>query len=342
MAIHKLTSTDAFVAFDLDGAPAAGIVRSAPKILQGGAKDLARSMTYTFATLGMQRGGASAGINAQPTIKPRPSRPSPRELVPMAADGSLALDAGKGVGADQLAELNAADDRSDLLAAPHGGGTLADHLAGLGPVVAAAKAVGGLDGRTVAIEGFGAGGAALAAAAAAHGARVVGVATTKGVRADAGGLDPAELAGAWADAGDTMVGEDAEPAWKIFTTEADVLFAGSKAGAINHETAARLAASAVVPHQALPFTARALAVMQRGDITVVPDFVALAAPVVAAWPGDANDVDGVIAKATAAIEAAIEESAGHEDGAFLGACHRAEAFLSTWQERLPFGRPLAS
>ena len=342
MAIHKLTSTDAFVAFDLDGAPAAGIVRAAPKILQGGAKDLARSMTYTFATLEMQRGGASAGINAQPDDRDAAIAAFASELTPMAADGALALDAGKGVRSDQLAELQTADDRSDLLAQAHGDDTLADHLSGLGPVVAAAAAIGGLDGKKVAIEGFGATGPALAAAAAAQGATVVAVSTTKGSKADAGGLDPAELRGAWAESGDTMVGDDAEAAWKVFGADADVLFAGSKAGAINHETADRLGASAVVPHGALPFTARALAVMQRAGVTVVPDFVALAAPAVGAWPGDAGDADAVIAKATAAIQAAIEETSGHEDGAFLGACHRAEAFLKTWQDSLPFGRPLAS
>ena len=27
---------------------------------------------------------------------------------------------------------------------------------------------------------------------------------------------------------------------------------------------------------------------------------------------------------------------------FLGVCYAAEAFLSTWQDELPFGRPLAS
>ena len=32
---------------------------------------------------------------------------------------------------------------------------------------------------------------------------------------------------------------------------------------------------------------------------------------------------------------------GHADGPLLGACHRAEAFLRTWQDTLPFGRPLA-
>lgn len=342
MAIHKLTSTDAFVAFDLDGAPAAGIVRAAPKILQGGAKDLARSMTYTFATLEMQRGGASAGINTQPDDRDAAIAAFAAELAPMAADGALALDAGKGVRGDQLAEMTGADDRSDLLGQTHGDDTLGQHLAGLGPVVAAAAATGGLDGKKVAIEGFGATGPALAAAVAAQGATIVAVSTTKGSKADAGGLDPAELRGAWSESGETMLGDDAEAAWKVFGAEADVLFAGSKAGAITHETAARLGASTVVPHGALPFTARALAVMQRGDITVVPDFVALAAPAVGAWPGDAGDADAVIAKATAAIQAAVSETSSHADGAFLGACHRAEAFLKTWQDTLPFGRPLAS
>ena len=82
--------------------------------------------------------------------------------------------------------------------------------------------------------------------------------------------------------------------------------------------------------------------MQRADVTVVPDFVALAAPAVAAWPGDAADADAVIAKATQAIQTAVSETSGHADGAFLGACHRAEAFLQTWRDSLPFGRPLAS
>ena len=63
--IHKLESTDAFIAFDLDDAPATGITRLARKVLQDGAKLLARSTTYSFASFGIQMGGGSAGINAQ-------------------------------------------------------------------------------------------------------------------------------------------------------------------------------------------------------------------------------------------------------------------------------------
>ncbi len=66
MGLRKLSSTDAFIVTDLEDVPCFGIIRSAPKILQGGAKDLARSMTYTFAAFEMQYGGASGGINAKP------------------------------------------------------------------------------------------------------------------------------------------------------------------------------------------------------------------------------------------------------------------------------------
>jgi len=62
--IEKLTN--GFIAFDFETGPAVGIVRSANKILQGGAKDLARAMTYRFGVLNMAVGGASAGISAIP------------------------------------------------------------------------------------------------------------------------------------------------------------------------------------------------------------------------------------------------------------------------------------
>ena len=63
--IHDFESTTAFVAIDLEDATSSGPVRWARKILQGGAQDLARSQTYTYAALQMKHGGASAGINAE-------------------------------------------------------------------------------------------------------------------------------------------------------------------------------------------------------------------------------------------------------------------------------------
>ena len=45
MKIKKLESINAFVAVDLEDVPGRGILRAAKKILQGGAKDLARSLS---------------------------------------------------------------------------------------------------------------------------------------------------------------------------------------------------------------------------------------------------------------------------------------------------------
>src|SRR5687767_796186 len=66
MQLHKLSSTDGFIAFDLDDAPAVGVVRLAPKVLRDGAELLARSTTYAAASFGLRVRGASGGINAKP------------------------------------------------------------------------------------------------------------------------------------------------------------------------------------------------------------------------------------------------------------------------------------
>ena len=44
----------------------------------------------------------------------------------------------------------------------------------------------------------------------------------------------------------------------------------------------------------------------------------------------------------AAPKTVLDEAREHQDGLFLASCYRAESFLASWQESLPFGRPLAS
>jgi hypothetical protein len=54
--IQKLAKANGFLALDLpDAKLAVGPTRLAPKILQDGAEMLARSVTYTFASFGLQR-----------------------------------------------------------------------------------------------------------------------------------------------------------------------------------------------------------------------------------------------------------------------------------------------
>ena len=90
-------------------------------------------------------------------------------------------------------------------------------------------------------------------------------------------------------------------------------------------------------------------ILQAAGAVVLADFLCLAGPLFAAWPGelaglegDAVTPEGVRAAALEAIANLVSETVGHPEGAFLGACHHAESFLRTWRDELPFGRPLAA
>ena len=104
MPVRKLESTDAFLVTDLEDAPTAvGIVRSAPKVLVDGAELLARSVTYAFATFGVQAAGASAGINCSPDEKEKAVSLFLEEVAPLVAAGKLHLSPGTGITAEDLA-----------------------------------------------------------------------------------------------------------------------------------------------------------------------------------------------------------------------------------------------
>jgi len=344
VGLRKLSSTNAFVVTDLIDVPSFGIVRSAKKILQGGAKDLARSMTYTFASFDMQRGGASGGINALPNEKEEAIENFVSELGDDVGSGSLGLDAGKGIAPSSFAKLVEVDARSAMRFSEQGADQLETYLAALGPIVVA-EHLSGLEGKTVSIEGFGSHGPAMMNLIAERGGKVVSISTLSGSISNSNGLDAKEIRSRWDEDGIDFVKSsdgEAEPAWKVFQSGADILFAGSKMGAVSHVTAEKLQVEALVPHQPIPFTARALAMLERKGTVVAPDFLAVAGPIFAAWPKENETSSDVIASATSMISDALEESSKHEDGLFLGACYRAESFLASWHDTKLFGRPLAS
>ena len=328
MQIQRSAATDAFIVFDLDDAPSAGVVRSAPKILVDGATALARTLTYRFASFERQLGGASAGVNAKPEERAGAVAAFASEAAELTRAGRLYLDAGKGVVEADLADARAADSR------PASYWTRADELTALGVGVSAAAVLGSLEGRTAAIEGFDVGpGAELARQLGSQGARIVAVATSKATVADPAGLSAEALVAGLA------AGDGGSPPADVFGVDADVLVVGSKPGAIDHEVAAGLAARVVVPAGPVPVTAKALAVLRRAGVVVLPDFVTTAGPLFAGWPLEGRSDPAVAA--TEAITALLAEVLGHDDGPLLAACYRAEAYLSTWRESLPFGRPLA-
>ncbi|MEM9204521.1 MAG: hypothetical protein AAGC53_23005 [Actinomycetota bacterium] len=340
MRIHKLQTTDAFVAIDLAGAEAAsGPIRWAKKILQGGAKDLARTQTYTYAALGMRHSGASGGISAPPENRGDAIAAFIEEGSALVAERTYLPDAAKGIGAAELAALRR-DDPRDLTRDE----SLLRRCDGQSIAVAAHQAV-GLEGKTVAIEGFDETGMWIADAVAGRGGRVIALSTTAGSTRDRDGFALSELRDAHAEHGDdvvTAIGTHGAAAG-VFDAGADVVFAGSRVGVIDHVVARRLAeCAAVVPNGRLPLTARALAELRKAGVETPADFVALAGRTIVAW-GDAERTDDeVLADLRRSVGGLCNEVAGHEDGLFLGACYHAEAFLSSWQDELPFGRPLAA
>jgi glutamate dehydrogenase/leucine dehydrogenase len=116
---------------------------------------------------------------------------------------------------------------------------------------------------------------------------------------------------------------------------ADALLVAGKTGVIDHEAAQSVKARVVVPLTPLPVTAKAYAAFRRADILYVPDFIALAAPLLAAFDPTAT-TDPV-----ERVRELMQQIAAEGPNAWLVAIGLAEAFLSTWQDTLPFGRPLA-
>jgi len=325
--IHKLTGVDAFVVFDLDGAPnATGPVRAGDKILASSATELARSTTYAYASLGLQKSGASAGINAPEAERAAAIATFVAEVEKLTVDGTFLPDATKTVTTDDLATLRSHDPRA---------ATDDDELMAQGAAaVLDALGIELADGRVV-IEGFAPSSLPLVDVLARLDARIVAVGTAAGTVTNDAGFDPLELKQLMTEHGDasvTHLNGEPLPANRIFGVEADVLFAGSRLGALNDRSASFVRARTVVPTGPSPLTAKGFAILQQANVTVVPDFLVMAAPLAVAW--------GASDPATA-IAGIVHEIVDEDEGIYLAACRRAETFMRTWRDTLPFGRPLA-
>lgn len=161
MQVEKLSSTDAFIVFDLDDAPAVGNVRLAPKVLRDGAELLARATTYAAASFGLRVRGASAGINAKPEARDDALAAFLGEVADMVATDRFLPGPGVGVSHADLAGLPKADQRALAFD---------DTAAGESAVAAALGALGSLDGRRIGIVGKGPVAEAAAASASVNGA----------------------------------------------------------------------------------------------------------------------------------------------------------------------------
>lgn len=345
MPIHKFSDAPAFALTDFSDAPSAGYARAANKILQAGAWDMARSMTYRFGILNMKVGGASVGVSAKVDERAEALSAFAGELGPMMAKGDLMIDPAKGIDDATAQALVAIDPRNAERYSDCDGVVARDSLTARSAVVAAATARGDLDGAKIAIEGFDSVGLAVARHAATMGATVTAVATGKGAAISAGGFDPATLAETWQAKGDAMVDDLADepgPAWKVFAAEADVAFVGSKMGVLDHNNVASLGASIVCPTGPIPYTTKATLVGAENDVTILPDFVTTAGSTFLDWPAGESTIAAAEAANDDAISTIVRELLGREQTPVLEACWWAESFISTWQDKLPFGRPFAA
>ena len=346
---RQLESTPGFVIYDLPGAQHyVGETRLGSRLIPGNATMLVRHLTYVFATLEQQRSGASVGLKSDPSDSDAAVAALASELVDDFTTGRLSTSPGLRLDADVLAPVLAHDQRNLIGNDDRDGISFNSELIGVGAAAAASSLVGGLDGKRIAIEGFGPAGLGIAREAAAAGAAVVRVATAKGCtgdQIDGGMLDPVALTEAWLADGEMCVATlsgDSAPAkpWAVWKDDVDVLFCGSKPGAMSGDGAAMAGATPVVAFSPAAVSSKALAVLRAVGTAVAADFVTAVGPALGWWADPVLTHDDLRSATSDTVNALMSETAGHDDGPFMAACYRAEAFLRTWQDELPFGRPL--
>jgi glutamate dehydrogenase/leucine dehydrogenase len=232
---------------------------------------------------------------------------------------------------------------------PVGGMPFDAFITGLGVVVAAETALGGpgsLDGRTLALEGFGKVGGATARALEARGGRLIAVSTVHGCVLDPKGFAADDLLALRERHGDRLVESVGVPAQRssaVYEAEADVLVPGARTGVLDEATAGRVRAPVVAPAANVPYTAGGLAALRERGLLALADFVCNAGATVGYLSPHGLGQAGVLERVEARVRELTETALRHPDGPYAGACAFADAHLRTWlaPEQLPDRPPLA-
>jgi glutamate dehydrogenase (NAD(P)+) len=341
MNVLRLETVDAFVAFDLDESlHNAGGTRLAPDVTEREGALLARAMTYKFAVLGRPLGGAKGMVRADPDGRSAAMARYCEEIRPLVASRRFLTGPDLGTYEADFAPLRAPTWEPHVLNSTVDGVAFEDVLTGFGVAVAADVALDGLDGRTVAVEGFGKVGAGVAREVTRRGGRVVAVSTIAGCVADPDGLRVDQLWEARATHGDGLVaevGRTCVPREALFEVDADLVVPGARVGVIDEERAARVAARAVVPAANVPYTAGGLARLAERGVAAHADFVCNAAAVVGYTSPASATKEEVLDHVERTIGELVAASSADGRMPFAGASAMAEEFLRTWR---PAGEPL--
>jgi glutamate dehydrogenase (NAD(P)+) len=353
--VIELSSVPGYVVFDLPGAPqSAGGTRLTPDIGVAEVALLARAMTYKFAALGEQMGGAKAGVRGDPADAAGRAGLMARycaEVGPLVEAGRFLTGPDMGTSEEDFAPLRDHRPAPAAIGAVVGGVPFEDLLTGYGVAVAADTALRatwgwGWEGRSVAIEGFGKVGGGVAREVVRRGGRVAAVSTVAGCIADPTGLDVGllmMLRGAHGDECVARYGLPVRPPGELFTAiDADVVVPGTRPGVIGARAAKSLppGVRVIAPAANAPYTGQGAAVLRQREILALPDFVCNAGAVIGYRSAADASPDQVLAAAGARIAELIGAALDHPDGPMAGACVHAEEFLRGWWGEPP-GLPFA-
>jgi glutamate dehydrogenase (NAD(P)+) len=272
-----------------------GGTRMSPAVTVAEIGRLARVMTWKWAAVDLFHGGAKAGILADPASpdKERVLRAFVRRLADQIPSSYVAgLDMGMtehdaAIIQDELGDRGAAVGVPEEL-----GGVPYDEwgVTGYGvaeSVDAALRRAGReIKGARVALQGFGAVGAAAARRLAELGASVVALSTEAGAVHDPDGLDVAHWLALAAERGAACVLGAPEssrlPLGAELTVDCDVLVPAATQDVLDERLAGQVRAGLVVEGANLPTNPASRRLLADRGVTVVPDFIANAGGVVAA------------------------------------------------------------
>lgn len=268
---------------------AGGGIRMLPDISTAEMCGLARAMTLKWATGDIYRGGAKAGIWADPQIqgpeREKIFRSYGRFVRPLYQANIVRNGSDMGTTSEDCRiiweECGVPLPTEAYEGVRIHGELFEDFCTGAGVVAAAVKACefSGLNvaGASVALEGFGKVGRGAIYSLLEHKMKVVALSTIHGAIYNEKGLDIEELFKLQKDFGDEVVlkYEQAEHLNKedLYFLPVDVLIPGARPYVITEENADKVRAKIVSSAANIPITEKAAELLFKKQVTVVPDFV---------------------------------------------------------------------
>jgi glutamate dehydrogenase/leucine dehydrogenase len=333
--VHHLRSVDGEIVFDMDPevvSPTAGGTRMVEDVTVDELALLARAMTYKLAVFEGRIGGAKAGI--RPRLLDSRAQTLERycdEVRPLVRAGTFLTGADLGTTTADFASLE--DGTPSVFDEVVDGIGFEELVTGRGVVAAAEAWLGTLEGRTVALEGFGKVGHGVARDVVRRGGRLVAVSTLRGAVARASGFDVDELVQARAEHGESFVhhlGLDVHLPRELHELRVDVLVPGARVGVYDAQLAGRVQAEVVVPAANVPYTVGGLAALRANRVAALPDFVCNGGAVLAYQSSRALTASEVLRRVDREIGERIEAARMAKMDPIRHAAMLAETFLATW------------